>query len=333
MKLPLKQKPSCCRNLRRPQRRTALTLCIAAACEDEKGRNRVVIGTDWMATGEIAAGADIQDKLYWVNDDIAVLVSGVVTRAVELRDAYRSELESMRAKSTKLNYRNLRGFIKAGPRLLKKDIAEEVVVFATGLSYAEFRNAIKTGEMTRDAANGVFRAIEAKDLECEVIIVAFVDKAPYIFQVERSGHVEERDNFALVGEGTYVAEAMLYFRKHESSDPLAMAIYNVWEALYMAARRVRTVSKTHSIDILIPPGERSTHSTAYTLTNSGFKFMKKLFQDQFGVRRITKFPSLPEGCVKQWKIEKKKAKAEAEATKAKKRSKVLSASSSSEEGQ
>jgi len=173
-----------------------------------------------MATGEIAAGADIQDKLYWVNDDIAVLVSGVVTRAVELRDAYRSELESMRAKSTKLNYRNLRGFIKAGPRLLKKDIAEEVVVFATGLSYAEFRNAIKTGEMTRDAANGVFRAIEAKDLECEVIIVAFVDKAPYIFQVERSGHVEERDNFALVGEGTYVAEAMLYFRKHESSDPL-----------------------------------------------------------------------------------------------------------------
>jgi 20S proteasome alpha/beta subunit len=331
MKMPLKQEPGCCRIMRRSPRRIALTLCIAAACQDEKGRDRVVIGTDWMATGEIAAGADIQDKLYWVNDDIAVLVSGLVTRAVELRDAYRSELETMKAKKEKLNYRNIRRFIKAGPRLLKRDIAEEVVAFATGLSYAEFRKAIKTGEMTRDVANGVFRAIEEKNLECEVIIVAFVDKFPYIFIVERSGHVEERDNFALVGEGTYVAEAMLYFRKHESSDPAAVAIYNVWEALYMAARRVGTVSKTHSIDILIPPGERGTHSTVYTLTNTGFKFMKKLFQDQFGVRRITKFPDLPDGCVKQWKTEKKKKKTKS--AQAKKRSKVLSASASSEEEQ
>jgi len=306
-----------------------LTLCIAAACEDEKHRDRVVIGTDWMATGEIAAGADIQDKLYWVNDDIAVLVSGVVTRAVELRDAYRSELKSMKARNEELSYRNIRRFVKAGPRLLKKDIAEEVVVFATGLSYAEFRKAIKTGEVTRDVANGVFRAIEAKNLECEVIIVAFVDKEPYIFIVEESGHVEERDNFALVGEGTYVAEAMLYFRKHESSDPLPVAIYNVWEALYMAARRVATVSKTHSIDILIPPGERSTHSTVYALTNKGFKFMKELFQDQFGVRRIKKFPGLPDGCVKRWEDEKKKAKA----AEAKKRAKTQSTSSSSEEEQ
>jgi 20S proteasome alpha/beta subunit len=327
MKISLKQKPGCCRNLRQPQRRTALTLCIAAACEDEKGRYRVVIGTDWMGTGEISAGADIQDKLYWINDDIAVLVSGVVTRAVELRDAYRAALANMKTQGEKLTFKNIRKFIKAGPRLLKKDIADEVVTFATGLDFESFRKAVKNGEIPPSVATGVFRAIEQKNLECEVIIVAFVGKEPYIFQVEQSGHVEERDNFALIGEGTYVAEAALYFRKHESSDSAAVAFYNVWEALYMAARRVGTVSKTHSIDILIPPGERSTHVDVYYLTNSGFKFMKNLFQDQFGVRKIKKFPDLPDECVKQWKSEKKKAKA----AKAKKRSKVLSASSSSED--
>jgi 20S proteasome alpha/beta subunit len=279
-----------------------------------------------MGTGEIAAGADIQDKLYWVNDDIAVLVSGVVTRAVELRDAYRTELANMKERGKKLTFKNIRKFIKTGPRLLKKDIAEEVVTFATGMTYLEFRKAIKTGEMTREVATAVFRAIEAKNLECEVIIVAFVDKEPYIFQVEQSGHVEERDNFALVGEGTYVAEAALYFRKHESTDQLSVALYNVWEALYMASRRVGTVSKTHSIDILLPPGECGTHAAVYTLTNTGFKFMKKLFREQFGVRKIRKFPDLPDGCVERWKSEKKKAKA----AKAKKRTKVLSASSSSE---
>ena len=306
MKPPLPQKPGCRRNPPiRLARRTPLTLCIAAACRDHKKRDRVIIGADWMATGDISAGADIQDKLYWVNDDIAVLVSGVVTRAVELRDAYRAALESMKENHEKLTYRNIRRFIKAGPRLLKKDIAEEVVIFATGLTYAEFRKAIQTGEMTREAANGVFSAIEKKDLECEVIIVAFVDKTPYIFQVDRGGSVEERDNFALIGEGTYVAEFMLYFRKHQLSDPAAIAIYHVWEALFMASKRVGTVSKTHSIDVLVPPGERSTHVAVYDLTNAGFKFMKKQFDSSFGIRKITHFPDLPENSVKGLYVKKK----------------------------
>lgn len=274
-----------------------MTLCIAAACQDHKGRDRVVIGTDWMVSGEISAGADIQDKLYWINQDIAVLVSGVVTRAVELRDAYKAELEEMKARKEKLTYRNIRRFIKAGPRLLKKDIADEVVTFATGLSYTDFRKAIQKSEITREVANGVFRAIEGKDLECEVIIIAFIDKLQYIFQVDRSGHVEERDNFALIGEGTYVAEAMLYFRKHQSSDAAALAFYHVWEALYIASKRVGTVSKTHSIDILIPPGERSAHVAVFELTDAGFKFMKKQFEDRFGIRKIGKFPDMPKECV------------------------------------
>jgi len=291
-----------------------LTLCIAAACQDHKGRDRIVIGTDWMVTGEIAAGADIQDKLYWVNDDIAVLVSGTVTRAVELRDAYRIELANMKDKGEKLSFRNIRKFMKAGPRLLKKDIANEVVAHATGLEYDEFRKAIKDSSIPPSVATGVFRAIDGKDLECEVIVVAFVDKDPYIFQVERSGHVEERDNFALIGEGTYVAEAMLYFRKHQSSDPAAAAVYHVWEALYMASRRVGTVSKTHSIDILVPPGERGTHVAVYEITNAGFKFMKKQFRDKFGIRTITKFPDLPANCVAMEKEKKPKPKPKPKST-------------------
>jgi 20S proteasome alpha/beta subunit len=297
VKPPLKPKPSCVRKLRPLRRRELVTLCIAAACQDRKSRDRVVIGTDWMVSGEIAAGADIQDKLYWINEDIALLVSGVVTRAVELRDAYRAELRKMSAKKEKLSYRNIRNFIKAGPRQLKKDIADEVVTFATGLSYPEFRLAVKRGEVTQSVATGVFREVEKKDLECEVIIIAFVDREPYIFQVERGGHIEERDNFALIGEGTYVAEAMLYFRKHESTDSPALAFYHVWEALYIASKRVGTVSKTHSIDILLPPGERGSHVAIYALKGKGFRFMRKQFKDKFGMRKILKFPDLPKGSV------------------------------------
>lgn len=293
-------KPRCYeRPLRkRLPRRSPVTLCIAVACEDKKGKERVVIGNDWMISGAISAGADIQDKLYWINDDIALLVSGVVTRAVELRDSYRTALHDMKSKKEKLNYLTIRKFIKAGPRLLKKDIADEVVTFATGLSYVEFRAAIKRGEIPQSVSTGVFKGIESKDLECEVIIVAFVDDNQYIFQVERSGHVEECENFALVGEGTYVAEAILYLRKHDSRDSVEQALYHVWEALHLAARRVPTVSKTYSIDVLYPPKRRGTHVTADELTDTGFKFMKEQF-GRFGIKRIKSFPELPKGSLER----------------------------------
>lgn len=47
-----------------------MTLCVAAACQD-RGKSRVIIGTDWKASIEIAT-ADIQDKLYWVTDNVPV---------------------------------------------------------------------------------------------------------------------------------------------------------------------------------------------------------------------------------------------------------------------
>ena len=58
-----------------------MTLCVAAACT-EKDKERVVIGTYWRIEGAIAAGAEIQDKLYWINDYIFVLVSGRVSLAL-----------------------------------------------------------------------------------------------------------------------------------------------------------------------------------------------------------------------------------------------------------
>jgi hypothetical protein len=205
----------------------------------------------------------------------------------------------MKTKKEKLNYLTIRKFIKAGPKLLKKDIADEVVTFATGLSYVEFRAAIKKGEIPQQVSTGVFRGVESKDLECEVIIVAFVDGNQYIFQVERSGHVEECENFALVGEGTYVAEAMLYLRKHDSRDSVEQALYHVWEALHLASRRVPTVSKTYSIDVLYPPKRRrGAHVTADELTDAGFNFMKEQFA-KCGIRRIKSFPELPKGSLER----------------------------------
>ena len=278
-----------------------MTLCIAAACMDEN-KERIIIGTDWRVEGEISAGADIQDKLYWVNDDIPILISGNVTRSIELRDSYRTILESWKAENPpkKITYRNIRGFIKAGARLFKRELANEVATFASGLSYKEMREAVAKKEIPATVSVSIYRKIERVDFECDVIVIAFVDGNQYIFQIERSGHFEECDSFAVVGEGAYVAQAALYLREHDSDDSLDKTLYDVFEAMRLASRCVGSVSKKmHTIIVLYPPKKRGDGVTADFLTSKGFKFLRTLYKEKFGMRSINKFPTIPPKSLKK----------------------------------
>ena len=81
---------------REPPWRYRMTLCVAAACRD-RGKPRIVLATDWRTESAVAS-ADIQDKLYWMSDNIAVLIAGTVSRAVELRDTFKQFLEQREKK-------------------------------------------------------------------------------------------------------------------------------------------------------------------------------------------------------------------------------------------
>lgn len=286
---------------KRLPRSEVVTLCIAAACKDGK-KERIVIGTDWRIESEIAAGADIQDKLYWVNDDMPMLVSGNVTRGVELRDAYRVVLDAWQAQEPpkKVTYKNIRSFIKAGTRRFKQELANEVATFASGLSYEDMRKAVAKREIPTSVCVPIYRRIEKIDFESDVVVIAFVDSAQYIFQVERNGNFLECDSFATVGEGAYVAQAALYLRKHDSEDSLRLTLYHVFEAMHLASKCVGSVSKyEHTINVLYPPGERGENVTADYLTGTGFKFCRELYKKNFGLRSIEKFPNLPEDSLKK----------------------------------
>jgi len=53
-----------------------MTLCISATCVDEKRNRCIVISSDFKAEVGEFAGAEIQNKLYWLyNNSWPVLVS------------------------------------------------------------------------------------------------------------------------------------------------------------------------------------------------------------------------------------------------------------------
>jgi len=137
-----------------------------------------------------------------------------------------------------------------------------------------------------------FQSIEKQNFECDILLVTFIEGDEFIFQIEKSGHIQECDNFGIIGDGTYVAEAFLYLRACESSDSVGLALYEVIEAMTMAAQCVSTVSKIQTFNVVYPPGFRAGNRRLSfdTLTTKGEKFFQSIFNDRFGWRKIKDFP-------------------------------------------
>jgi hypothetical protein len=69
-------------NSKRLPWRYRMTLCIAAACR-EGNRHRIVIGAD-QRIETYMAGADIQGKLYWIDDECRQEIACLIVLLAEL---------------------------------------------------------------------------------------------------------------------------------------------------------------------------------------------------------------------------------------------------------
>jgi len=269
-----------------------MTLCIAAACQD-RGKPRVVIASDWKATDSVGT-ADIQDKLYWITEDIPVLIAGSITRAIELKDTYKQYVEALAAQSSpvQIKQQDLNDHIKEPIKMFKRKLAEEYLSKRFGLNYDAFRTAVSKNEVPESIAIEAFADIAKLDMECELIIVVFTDRQPYIFQIESDGRVENCEDFATIGSGSYIARGVLYQRKHENTVPLGPTVYHIFEAMKLGSI-APDVGEEHTINILYPPGERGKKMGVDTLTPGAERFLHRQFR-RFGPKEFKRLP-LPSG--------------------------------------
>jgi len=63
-----------------------------------------------------------------------------------------------------ITHENIRGFVKAGVKLFKRDLADEITSFSVGLSYKDFRVAVAAKGIPEEVAIGVFQSIENRIL-------------------------------------------------------------------------------------------------------------------------------------------------------------------------
>jgi 20S proteasome alpha/beta subunit len=257
-----------------------------------------VIGTDWKVGTETAT-AEIQDKLYWVNDNLPVLIAGTIHRAVELRDTIRNYFDHLKAKKQEVESMTpyqMTDLIKRPVAIFKQKLADEHISLKFGMGYKDFRKAIGQNQIPSPIGNETLQEVSNLQFGCWIILPFFWERQPRIYKIDCLGTVELCENFAAIGTGATVAESVLYQRKHEASDPLGPSVYHVFEAMKLGAI-ASDVGQEHTIDVLYPPGERKKDLTGDCLTDGAKKFLERKFR-QFGPKAFERL-ALPKKAFEQ----------------------------------
>lgn len=281
-----------------------MTLCVAAACQDH-GKPRIVLATDWRAETSSASG-DIQDKLYCISGNIAVLVAGAVSRAVELRDTYKQFLQRREAEQAKkpdnekepITAANLIDILRTPLVIFKNKLANEYIGLKYGMTYKAFLSAVSKKDIPDGIAEKELAAVGRISFGCCLIILLFLDKEPYLLRIDEDGSLESCEHFAAIGSGQDIANGVLFQREHEYKDSLSRTIYCVYEAMKLGAI-APGVGEYFTLDVLYPEKEKGKEVYGEWLNKKGQAFMENEFKKR-GPKAFSNFPRLPEKCLEKF---------------------------------
>jgi len=234
-----------------------MTLCIAAVCQ-QRNHGRIVIATDWKAGSEEFA-AENEDKLYWITDDMPVMIAGCISRAVELKNTYAQHLVrvSQQNPSITVQPEDIADLMMRPLAIYRRKRANEYTYEKVKLSYKQFLESVGKNQIPRSVAVKIFAELETLDLDAEIIICLFGgDGTAFVYKVSDEG-VELCNNFVAIGTGSRIAEGALYQRKQESRMQVGTTLYHVFEAMKLGAVSP-TVGNEHTLNVLRPRNAQET---------------------------------------------------------------------------
>ena len=272
--------------------RQRMTLCISAACIDDKGNRCIVIGSDFKAEIGEFTGAEIQNKLYWLwENSWPVLVAGTASDAHDMIATFRNSFNRKGITDS-----NARDRITEALLAHKTKFTEEYVRAATNLSFEQFQN----DKDKIDAAvwSRVWGNIGKIKADCKLILCSFSKGVPLMFEVngDFSAMPAERlvvpeENFLTIGTGSVIANSMLCFREQNEDLPLNHTVYNVFEAMRFAHQASAPgVGKGHAFSCL------STSSNGRIVAKRLKKIGRDFFREQYdqcGPKKSCKWDSVP----------------------------------------
>jgi 20S proteasome alpha/beta subunit len=219
--------------------------------------------------------AEVHNKVYWLfKGTWCVLIAGTVPSALSLLTTIRQSINPR-----KLTRRTIEDELSSAVLDHKSKLAKRHVKSRHNVSLKYLR--AHKSEFDKAAWAETLASIEKTSLDCSLIVCTFMKGEALIFQVNDDASVFRVENFASIGSGSAVANAILSYRQQHEEFSLEETAYNVVEATRFARKaKVPGVGKVHAFSVLTPKRKQ------LRLRQGGIRRLNKYF-DKYGPQKIT----------------------------------------------
>jgi hypothetical protein len=216
-------------------------------------------------------------KYHRLNGQLVSMFAGSPSKAQELAWIYREYL-----KEHTLDKLCIVEQLREPILTLKRRLANSYFARTLGLSYTEMlTNGTKWfGEVSFKKK---IETVESHPLRVDLVIAGFVGFFPVLCEL-KDGELELKNNYAMVGNGSYTAEPVMHARKHTDQSFIFDAIYTVYEAKKMGEYSPSVGAFTR-IFVLHPPRDEGTSMQIDIVTPVGIQHLEEMFS-QYGPKPL-----------------------------------------------
>ena len=268
-----------------------MTLCIAAACWEAEEEPRIIICSETRVESGWA-GANIAHKHAWITPHWQALMAGELSKAEDFAATCTETL-----KAGVFSSENIFDRLNEASAKHKAKLCERLIQTRLGMSYERFLTQ-GAQELTAELRNRLLYEVQDLNFGCSLIVFGFIEDDPFpsIFCIDEDGEVIRRQNFAAIGTGAVIAEAVLYQREQQNVDNIPTTLYNVFEAAAISEKsKAPGVGETRTFGLVAPsPSVNKINVVSMT----GFEtlaILKKYFEE-YGPKSITDVSKLSVKC-------------------------------------
>ena len=250
-----------------------MTICIAAVCRTDPEPG-IVLCTDGKSGNVLGSHEEVlKDRdmpCGW-----RCLTSGSDDEIYGLLPLFRREIGKL---VPLIDETNIKPAIEESLRARKAQKADAYTMTKWGLSFEQFRRA------RNDFPESEFRTdmetIGRDMINADCLLAGFLsDGAPMLLQAHGTFGVAIRENYAVAGSGSELAQSVMQHREYYESASITEALYKVYEAKRYA-ERVATVGKRTFLSV-IKVGE-----PIRAVSDQGYAYLTTQFE-RFGPQPIT----------------------------------------------
>ncbi|TAJ97422.1 MAG: hypothetical protein EPO41_03180 [Reyranella sp.] len=241
-----------------------MTVCIAVRCQD-KDVEKIVLCTDRKASTALGS-AETAFKQYDISNGWWCLGSGDEPDIIALVHLYRTQFRQATTEPTR---DTIFDFLKVPLRQRKAALCEDYIQSRFAISYDNFIKEGK-GRFPPDQFYGTMQAILELELKASLVIAGYVEhKHAVVFTTDGYGMLRPTGDFAVGGEGGYIAQSSLLRRQCIKYQSLHEALYLAYEAKTLA----ESVGSVGSETLITVLGPKSWH----VINDSAIEQMAEMF--------------------------------------------------------